>query len=138
MIFSDLLELLNKLSLPEDQFVIVGSGPLGVRNIRECRDLDVLVTDKLWIELAKKYPVKKEHGIDKIEVAEGIEMLSKGSAFRDPSIASIDEIIRTADLIEGIRYINLELLKKFKQKMAREKDLKDIELIKDYLSTHQS
>lgn len=138
MIFSDFLKRLNKLTLPEDQFVIVGSGPLGVRDIRECRDLDVLVTDELWNELAKKYPIKQEHGIDKIEVDEDIEMLAKGSAFRDPNIASIEEIIKNADIIEGIRFINLELLVKFKQKMGREKDLKDIDLIKDYLATHQS
>lgn len=123
------------MRLPEDEFVIVSSGSLAVRGIRDARDLDICVSDKLWGELVKKYPVKKKGGIEVIDTGEkDIEILGKGSVFRDSSIASVAKIISTADLIGGIRYINLELLTMFKQKMGREKDIKDIQLINGYLA----
>lgn len=134
MNFKTLLKNLTRLGFPKDQFVIVGSGPLGVRNLRESKDLDILVSDQFWNQIMQKYPIKNEYGIDKIEVGKDIEILGEGSAFRDSDVASTNEIIETADVIDGIRYINLDLLKKFKKKMGRAKDIQDIELINQYLS----
>jgi len=62
-----------------------------------------------------------------------IEILGEGSLFRDPEIASLEEMIKTADIIGGHRFLNLLLLRKFKAKKGREKDLKDIELIDQHL-----
>jgi len=42
-------------------------------------------------------------------------------------------MIKEADVIDGIRYVNLETMIKYKKKMGREKDFKDIKLIKNYL-----
>lgn len=134
MSFEDLLKKLNKINLPNDQFVVIGSGPLGVRNIRQSQDLDLLVTSALWNKLIKVHKVVNEYGMEKIKIDEGVEVSGNGSAFIDPNIASVEEIIQSADVVEGIRYINLELLKKFKQKMSREKDFKDVILIDEYLS----
>ncbi|MBI2595214.1 hypothetical protein HYW46_00575 [Candidatus Daviesbacteria bacterium] len=122
MNFEKLLKKLKALNLPRDEFVVVSSGSMAVRGIRDARDLDILVTDKLWSSLSEKYPIKNENGIDKIEVhSKDIEILGAGSIFRDSSIASLEEIFRSADIFDGIRYINLELLKKFKQKWAGKK-----------------
>lgn len=132
MNFKKLLKQLEELNLPEDQFVVVSSGSLAVREIRDARDLDLLVTDKLWNELVHKYPSKNEHGVVKIGIGEDIEVLGKGSAFVDSEYASVEEVINSADVINGVRYMNLELLRKFKEKMGRDKDKKDIELIDQY------
>lgn len=134
MNFDQFLGELAKLNLPIDQYVVVSSGSLAVRGIRDARDLDVIVADKLWHQLSQQYPVIQEGDIQKIDVGtKDIEILGAGSAFQDSSIASVDELIDTADVIGGIRFINLQLLKRFKQKMGRDKDLKDIELIDQYL-----
>lgn len=92
------------------------------------------MTDELWQELAQKYLVKNDGEVDKIELSPGIEVLGAGTIFRDESISSVEETIKSADIIDGIRFLNLELLKKFKQKLGREKDLKDIETIDKYLN----
>ncbi len=133
MLFSKLLSRLNNLNLPIDQFVVVSSGSLAVRNIREAQDLDILVTTALWNDLIKKHPVNTESGITKIIADEYIEILGQDSLFNDPKIAAINEVLQTADIINGIKFINLKLLRKFKEKMGREKDKKDIELIDTYL-----
>ncbi|MBU4381382.1 hypothetical protein L6255_02740 [Candidatus Parcubacteria bacterium] len=46
-----LLEELDKLNLPKDQYAITSSGSLAIRGIREANDLDIIVTPKVWKEL---------------------------------------------------------------------------------------
>jgi len=125
-----LLAELDKLNFPKDQYAITSSGPLAIRGIREANDLDIIVSLKLWAELLKKYPVKKE-GFESIEIG-NIQILWKGSFFTDSKVATVEEQIKTADVIKGYRFVNLDLIKKFKKISGREKDKRDLELIKNY------
>ncbi len=47
MKIDDLLNELGALNLPSDSYIIVGSGQLVVREMREPNDLDILVNDAL-------------------------------------------------------------------------------------------
>lgn len=134
MQFQKLLQELRALNLQKDQYVIIGSGPLAVRNLREAQDLDILTSDSLWQELSQKYPVIPQipPDIEKIKIG-NIEFVGQGSSYRDDAVATIDEIFKTADFIQGHCYINLKLLRKIKLKRAREKDLKDIKLIDQFI-----
>lgn len=136
MEFKQLLEQLTELALPQDEYILVGSAPLAIRDIRQAQDIDLLAMDNLWNKLAKKYPMIKEYSIDKIILAKDIEVCGEGSMFHVPEVASLEEMIKSADTFKGHRFLNLELLKKFKAKMGREKDLKDVQLIDQYLATH--
>lgn len=133
-----LLEELNLFNLPKDEYVLVGSAPLAIREIRDAHDLDVLVSDDLWKTLAQKYPINTDHGFNKLILSPDIDVLGDGSVFKNPQIASFEEMIKTADIISGHKFLNLELLKKFKTKMGREKDLNDIELIDQYFAAHSN
>ena len=131
------LENLKKLDLPEGQFVVVGSGPMGTRGIRESQDLDVIVTATLWDDLIKKYPTVNKGGIDYIVLENDIEIIDPVTGiFSNSSVVPVEEIFEKADLFDGIKFINLDNLKKIKAKMARDKDLRDIELIDIYLSSN--
>lgn len=134
----ELLEEFALLNLPKDEYVLVGSAPLAIREIRDAQDLDILVSDKLWAELAQKRPINTDFGFNKITLAPDIDALGDGSLFKDPQIASFEEMLTTADIISGYPFLNLELLKKFKVKLGREKDYRDIELINQYLAEHSS
>ncbi len=123
-------EALKKYNLPVDQYAITGSGPLGIRGLREIGDIDIIVTQKLWDELAEKYGVTVTDAVDKIVFAgENIEAFREGSFnleenFQDaPSIA---ERIAAAEMIDGLPFESLEHVLYYKRKMAREKDLNDV------------
>lgn len=45
MNFQKLLEELKDLDLPSGEYVVVGSGALGARSIRDPKDLDILVSN---------------------------------------------------------------------------------------------
>lgn len=43
-----------------------------------------------------------------------------------------DEIIDTAEIIEWLPFARLEYFRKWKEKMGREKDKRDLELLEEY------
>lgn len=131
MEFKLLVEQLNALNLPRDQYVVVGSGAMAAHGIREANDLDVLVSLDLWDKLAKENPVVMSGKTENIELGD-IQILGNGSMYRKPEIASVEDMFNTAEIIEGHRFLDLNLVKKFKLNEGREKDLKDVELIDKY------
>lgn len=134
------IEQLKKLELPVDKFVVVSSGALAVRGIREAKDLDVIVTNSLWNKLATTYQTEVENGVERIKFDNSnIEILNPAqSIFGNSGVVSVEEIFEKADIFGGIKFINLNHLKKIKLKLGREKDLKDIELIDEYLKNNSS
>lgn len=122
--FSNFLEELKKLDLPEGEYAIFGSGPLAVRGIREAEDLDVVVTKNLYEKLKEKYPEEKE----RINIG-NIEVIPPNA----PIIENAEELIKRGEIIKGFRFVSLKDIIEWKKKMGREKDLKDIELVKGYL-----
>ena len=135
MDFKKQFKNLKKLNLPTGEFVVVGSGPLSVRGIRESLDIDVIVTQSLWDTMVKKYPVGiNSFGAENLELENDIEILNPAqSIFGNSVVVPVDEIFDKADVFDGVKFINLNDLSKIKLKLGREKDLKDIELINQYL-----
>lgn len=64
----------------------------------------------------------------RIHLTDDIEAVSRlGLGF------NVKEVVENADIIDGIRFVNLETTIKWKRRMGREKDLEDIRLIEEYL-----
>lgn len=138
MDFKSKLESLKRLNLPNSDFIIVSSGALAIRGIREARDIDVVVTKTLWNELSEKYPVVLEDNVERIHFDNDIEILNpKQSIFGNSELLPLEEMFKEADVFEDIKFINLNHLKKVKQKVGREKDLNDIVLIDNYLESQK-
>src|ERR1700733_10485656 len=49
----DIFEEVKKLHFPLGQYVIVGSGTMAAKNIRESHDIDIVVSEKLFNECKK-------------------------------------------------------------------------------------
>lgn len=128
---------LNKLNLPEKQFVVIGSGIMGVLGIRESKDIDLLISKALFDELREnqdfEYRVKVFDNKERISLAykySDIEIffdMDTGETFGDYMNSNY------LQEIEGMYFMKLERLLFYKNRWKREKDLKDIELINTYL-----
>ena len=126
---------LKKLNLPTDQYVIVGSGALAIRGLREAKDLDVIVTQSLWDKMRKKYDVAPNSwGVECMVLPHDIETLNpQQSIFGNSKIVLREEIFAQAEMFDGVPFMSLEHLKKIKLELGREIDLKDVEMIDAYL-----
>ena len=126
------LKQLDTLGLNPDDYCIVSSGSLAVRDIRDCSDLDIVCTDKLWFESEQKFPNQKRIISGLCEVITPIENIDFFMFYSQDLKYPRDIQIETADVIDGKRYHNLEVIKYFKKLQSRDKDLIDLELIKQY------
>ncbi|MBR9675575.1 hypothetical protein GOV05_01045 [Candidatus Woesearchaeota archaeon] len=123
----EFLKEIKKLGLPSNSFAIHGSGPLTIRGLKETNDVDIIARKELFEKLSKKHGLKTG-STDCIEIGV-IEVFSKWK----PDDVSIDKLIDEADIIEDVRFVRLEEVKRWKQKRNLEKDRKDIILIDDFL-----
>lgn len=131
---------IKRLNLPAGHYAITGSGPMGIRNLREIADIDIIVDKLLWNSLAKTYGIVDTGQIKKIQLPnEDIEVMGENSFYTDlvdPNAPTISERIAQAEIIEGLPFESLEHVLYYKRKMGREKDIKDIEIIQACLKRH--
>lgn len=118
------------------EYVVVGSGPMAARGIRDAHDIDIVVAEKLfekcrrdsWEQVPWTYPEKLQH----IFLKRGIVEL-----YLDVNCESFnpttEELIARADIINGIPFASLGDVIQFKKGYNRPKHDRDIELIETYL-----
>ena len=126
-------DLIRSYHLPHGDYAITGSGPMGIRGLREIGDIDIIVSQKLWVPLAETYGISESNGIQKIVSPDNkIEFFCEQSFPSDPEKPTVSEMIASADIIDGLSFVSLEHVLYFKRKMARPKDLEDIALIEAF------
>lgn len=125
----ELLNLLEELNFPKDEYYVLSGASLVLRGIREeAGDLDLCISEELFNQIKDKYELtdekKNECGFYKI--SDNLEVV-------------VDQKEKFK-MEEGEKY-NLEDLKTildFKIKRNKPKDQKDIENIKKYLEENNN
>ena len=130
-------DLLREYQLPTSEYAIIGSGPLGIRNLKAIGDIDIIVSPELWTTLAEKYGVVDENGVRKIVFSGGvIEAFTEGSFYSAPidiDAPTMASRIKDAEVIDNLPFDSIENVLYYKHKQAREKDLKDILVIEQWM-----
>ncbi len=120
----ELIELIEKLELPKDEYYILSSGCLALYDLRDkVGDLDLCISNELFEIFKKKYGIKEE---DKNEC--GFYKLNELVEF---VVNDKKNFVR--DFRMGYPVEKLEKVLEFKKRMNRPKDLKDINSIKKFL-----
>ena len=126
-------EITNKLNLPLGEYVIFGGSTLSLSGIRDSKDIDFFVTDKLAKQLAlngwKEVLGEKPHLVKFID---GYEIQAFNVWNTGAWQPKIEEYIKNPEIIKGLPCMPLEGLYEWKAATRRTKDLKDMELIKEY------
>ena len=119
------------MKLPIGKYALFGSAPLGIRGLRGCHDIDIIVTEDLWNEFSKKNWDLKFSSFGNPFLCNGdIEL---GKDWWKPGLWDITKLIGEADIIDGLPFVKLERVLEWKRLMGREKDFKDIEIIEKFL-----
>lgn len=112
-----------------------GSTPMAAKGIKELsHDLDVIARGAAWEKagtLGKIEPTRFGEG-EVVELFDGeIEIFNQWLPF------NVDQLIDTAETIEGIKFVTLENVLRWKKQMNRPKDIEHIALIEKYLKERQ-
>lgn len=128
----NIAEEVKSLGLPLEKLLVFSSGTMHVLGIREARDIDVCVTKDVYDELWSN--PEWEH----IALPWGGYNLKKGLVEIIPKLewdkfpVTVNEALEQAMIVDEVRFMSLSDTKEFKKAMGREKDMKDLELIKVY------
>lgn len=135
----ELFNNVKSLNLSEGKYAIFGSGPMGARDLREMHDIDLIVKEGLFKDFKGKegWEEKKVNDGDRIFIGLtnndlNIEMWNEWYPGWD-----VDRLIDDAEIIDDLPFVRIEELLKWKKTFAREKDLKDAELIEKYLTENK-
>ena len=135
--FADKVKALN---LPLDQIIVIGSGILDQLGIRPASDIDLAASSDLMKKLSEEsgdwlkkfddnqrfYFVKDDGST---EVWDGWEF--------DRQAVSYDDLLDYAVKYDGVRFVDLEFLRKWKSWRGREKDVRDVELIDEWRANNE-
>ncbi|HCC06123.1 TPA: zinc ABC transporter substrate-binding protein [Candidatus Nomurabacteria bacterium] len=132
----DIFEEIKKLNFPKGEYIVVGSGIMKVKGIRDTNDLDIVVTPELFEKC--KNDGWEINEWTKVGI-EGKEWLKKGDVdvyaqlSRKNGSLSVEDLLKNSEEINGISFITLEALIDFKREYGRPKDFEDIKMIENYL-----
>ena len=140
-LFVKIMEIKNKLielGLNSENAVVIGSGILNALNLRESKDIDVVVTEEKYKELSDNSRFKKEqnHGREILddglfEIGTSWTVVGKNWKFED--------LLNHSTTIDSVRYNTVEFLLDAKRRWiadgeGRQKDIDDVKLMEQYLS----
>jgi len=123
-----IIKIIKELDYPVNEYWITSGSALVMHGVKETAgDIDLGCTKKLWEHLLQKgYKYRVEKDNSKImKINEYIEIIKE---------YNVDEVV----FIEGLPTGSLESIKKQKAKLGREKDIRDIKLIEEYMKNHNS
>ena len=135
--FADKVKALN---LPLDQIIVIGSGILDQLGIRPASDIDLAASSDLMKKLSeesgdwlKKFDDNQRFYFVKDD---GSAEVWDGWDF-DGQTVSYDDLLDYAVEYDGVRFVDLEVLRKWKSWRGREKDVRDVELIDEWRADNE-
>ncbi|MFA6446554.1 MAG: hypothetical protein WCW14_04900 [Candidatus Paceibacterota bacterium] len=131
----NIINEIRKLNLPIGKYSVVGGGALASRGIRESDDVDLIVTEDLYKQLKNDGWEEKEKHPNHFHIYKDNAEAAKNFLHVEGCQLTTDGVIKNSDIIDGVPFMSLNDLIELKQTMGREKDLKDIELINNYLKS---
>ncbi len=132
----DIFKELEKLNFPIGEYVVAGSGIMSAKGIRPAYDLDIVVTQELFDEcLENGWELRPWTRTGKVGKSwlkkEGVELLLE-LGFEDEAMTAKD-LMKEGEIVNGVPFLSLHQLIKFKKDYGRPKDFEDIALMEEYL-----
>ncbi len=125
----ELLQKVHQMQLPVGDFAVFGSGPLLVRGIiDQVGDIDIICRGDAWLKagLIGESIYLDEYDVDIVSIENGLITLGRSWAYGD---FDVDELIDSAEQIEGLPFVRLRYVIEYKQIANRSKDREHLELL---------
>ena len=128
------------LDLPLDQIIVIGSGILDQLGIRPASDIDLAASS----DLMKKLSEESGDWLKKFDDNQRFYFVKDdGSAevwdgwVIDGQAVSYDDLLDYVVIYDGVMFVDLEFLRKWKSWRSREKDVQDVKLIDEWRANNE-
>jgi hypothetical protein len=127
----DVIGIIKTLDLPAEDFVVVGGAALTIRGIRSTDDIDLVVGVGLFEQLRRSGWTFKTRPNGQPGLRNGCV-----EAYLDVNTPefgkSTEWLIEHSEIVEGIRFVDLDTLIRWKRGYGRDKDIRDVSLLERY------
>lgn len=129
------------LNLPLDEIIVIASGVLDAHNIRQADDIDLAASSRLFASFGHNsawQPHTAEWG-ERYYRSGDCEVWA-GWTEPGKTYPLYDDLLADTIVIDGIRFMSLQYVRRWKEIKGRDKDKQDIALIDaflDQVSSHQ-
>ena len=134
------VDKVKALNLPLDQIIVIGSGILDQLGIRPASDIDLAASSDLMKKLSEESSdwIKKFDDNQRFYFVkdDGSAEVWDGWEF-DGQVVSYDDLLDYAVKYDGVRFVDLEFLRKWKSWRSREKDVQDVKLIDEWRANNE-
>jgi mannose-6-phosphate isomerase-like protein (cupin superfamily) len=133
MTSNDVLAEVKSLQLPQDSYVVFGSGPMAALHIRPVGDVDLLVSTEVHDKL-------RQAGWQQLTKGPGDEPLVKGNVEAhdnwnfSPYAPTLEALLSRAFTVDGVPFASIEDVRKWKAASGGAKHEADVQLIDKYLA----
>ena len=127
----EIISNVKTLNLPPNSYIVFGSCPLAIAGLRKAKDIDLLVSRKVFEKLKRDGWQEMRKSPNDKPLVLGVFEAHKNWNFSSYS-PTLKHLLASATVIDGIPFASLEEVKKWKKASGRPKDLADIELINKY------
>ncbi|MGB7604655.1 MAG: hypothetical protein WBL93_04175 [Lutisporaceae bacterium] len=119
---NQILDKLKNLNFPENQYCVMTGAALVLHGVRsDTTDIDIGCTSKLFKELLHRgFELIEKESFEAIVIDGCIEIFE-------------DWVPEKIELIEGIPVADINSIRQYKERLGRDKDIRDIELIDKFL-----
>ena len=123
---NELFEFVRSLDLPAGAYAVFGSGPLIVRGIVEAtNDLDIICRGEAWERVRQVGEISSfDDDNECVNLLEG--RITFGVTWKYGAF-DLDELIDTAEIIDGLPFVRLEHVVVYKRAADRPKDRAHLE-----------
>lgn len=120
----------RKLNLPLGHYAIFGSSPLVIRNLKKPRDFDLIVDSFLWKKLLKdsQWHLQENRYLEN----KNVEIYQDWPSVR----TNVEILIKNAEIIHDLPFVELQYVQEYKSSLNRQKDQKDLKILKKYLQNN--
>ena len=134
------VDKVKALDLPLDQIIVIGSGILDQLGIRLAVDIDLAVSSDLMKKLSEESSdwIKKFDDNQRFYFIkdDGSAEVWDGWEF-DGQVVSYDGLLDYVVEYDGVRFVNLEFLSRWKKWRSLEKDTQDVKLIDEWRANNE-
>lgn len=127
----NIIEKIKELNFPKEHYVVVGSGTMDVLGIRKAQDIDISASEELFEMLKNSGDWEEYEKYGRPFLKKDVFEINNQLNW-DKYNTVLEEANKTALFIDGIPFLSLDELVKFKTASGREKDIQDIKLIKEF------
>ncbi len=127
---------LKALNLPVNDFAVFGSAPMWIHGLKELNnDIDLVARGEAWEKAITLGSITTTPTASRVvRLLDGkIEIFDTWG----PGEWDINQIIDNAEEIDGVKFVSLSDVARWKEIYGREKDLQHLALIKQYLERNR-